>query len=94
MGLPGELASCSIALLLSGCAAQTVVVNHGYQGVEVPVSIRAVAPPALLAPVPMPTELIPRRVSTALTAEGEAAVTLLVAEYVSRIAAWHTLATP
>jgi len=93
-----RLTVSAAALLLSACATQTPMVRTEYQRVEVPISVRAVAPQALLAPIPMPPELKfvspdDPRASSALTAEGEAALTELVNEYVSRIAAWNAWAT-
>ena len=93
-----RLVISALALLLSACATQAPVVRTEYQRVEVPVSVRAVAPQALLAPIPVPPELTfvspdDPRASSALTAEGEAALTELVNEYVARIAAWNAWAT-
>lgn len=87
----------ALSLLLAGCASP--VVRTEYQRVEVPVSVRAVPPADLTAPVAVPPGLIfvspdDPRASSALTAEGESALRELVNEYVARIAAWHAWAAP
>lgn len=94
-----RLAVSALALFLSACATQTPVVRTEYQRVEVPVSVRAVAPQALLATIPVPPELKfvspdDPRASSALTVEGEAALTEWVNEYVARIAAWRAWSAP
>lgn len=88
-----------LSLLLAGCASQSPIVRTEYQRVEVPVSVRAVPPADLTAPVAVPPGLIfvspdDPRASSALTAEGESALAELVNEYVARIAAWHAWAAP
>jgi len=86
-----------VLALLSGCATQPIVRTE-YQRIEVPVAVRSIPPAELMAPVTIPPGLtfIPptdASASSALTADGEAALTALINEYVARIAAWHAWAS-
>lgn len=92
------LAAC-LLYVLPGCASQSPIIHTEYQRVEVPVSVRAVPPAELTAPVAVPPGLTfispdDPRASSALTAQGESALTELVNEYVARLAAWNAWAAP
>ena len=80
--------------LLSGCAAQPIVRTE-YQRVDVPVSVRAVPPPELSSDIPLSLKFISPTdplASSALTVDGESALTALINEYVARLAAWRAWA--
>lgn len=88
----------TLALSLAGCSAPPIVRTE-FQRVEVPVAVRSVPPPELLAPITLPPGLVfvspdHQQATSALTAEGEAALTALVSEYVARIAAWNAWSAP
>ena len=85
-----------LAPLLASCAAQPRVVTE-YQRVEVPVYVRPTPPVALTAPVGVPDGLRfvapdDPAATSALTADGEAALVRLIEAYVSRLAAWRAWA--
>ena len=92
------LAVIVLLTLLAGCATPCKpIIKTQYQHVDVPIAVRATPPDELLEPIVVPNDLIfvsptDARASSALTADGEAALTSLINEYAARLAAWHAWA--
>ena len=90
------LATCCLLLTIGLCLTACDT-GQKIQTVNIPVAVKAIPPKALTAPIadPLPTFIAPTdpHASSALTAEGEKQLKILIHDLNAKVNAWTTWAS-